>query len=161
MVIFYCKLLVHQRVFGFDLILLTVSGRSTCIICIGTGRSGRSGSCQLRSAHPSARSGCSSCCACGGHLCTLCPSSCDRGLYQGTNLQLGWCGIWMGGPCETLWNATQVWAPNVTFWIWGVNMFGKSRCLLDQRAIYRLRTGGPCLGTSYSETWVEGGYIHT
>ena len=58
----------------------------------------------------------------------------------------------------TMWNATQVWAPNVTFWIWGVNMFGKSRCLLDQRAIYRLRIGGPCLGTSYSETWVV--YTH-
>ena len=37
-------------------------------------------------------------------------------------------------------------------------MFGKSRCLLDQRAIYRLRIGGPCLGTSYSETWVV--YTH-
>ena len=82
----HCSVVLFRLIIWFRFDSYTVSGRSTCI---GTGRSG---SCQLRSAHPSARSGCFSCCACGGHLCTLCLSSCDRGLYQGTNLQLGWCG---------------------------------------------------------------------
>ena len=62
--------------------------------------------------------------------------------------------IRMGGPCETPPKSEL----QMTFWIWGVNVFGKSRCLLDQRAIYRLRIGGPCLGTSYSETRVV--YTH-